>query len=116
MLKISIREDLNMEDKAYEEIKELAIALKNIVQEDINESTELVDNIIKYKIKDEEVISGAFDKMLSIAFAAEEDIKGIYYKLLNYAKKIDKELSEDYEEIFIEQFKDIDEEDEELMN
>ena len=42
------------------------------------------------------------------------DIKEIYYKLLNYTKKIDKELSEDYEKFFIEQFKDIDEEDEEI--
>ena len=42
------------------------------------------------------------------------DIKEIYYKILNYTKKIDKELSEDYEKFFIEQFKDIDEEDEEL--
>lgn len=52
--------------------------------------------------------------MLSIEFIAEEDIKEIYYKLLNYTKKIDDKLSEDYEKFFIEQFKDIDEEDEEL--
>ncbi len=83
-------------------------------QRKIEESAELVDSIIKYKIKDERTISEVFDKMLSIAFATEEDIKKIYYKLLNYTKKIDKELSEDYEKFFIEQFKDIDEEDEEL--
>ena len=103
-----------MEDKAYKELKELAIVLKNMEQRDIEDSAELLDNIIKYKIKDERIISGAFDKMLSIAFATEEDIKEIYYKLLNYTKKIDKELSKDYEEIFINEFKDIDEEDEEL--
>lgn len=103
-----------MEDKAYKELKELAIVLKNKEQRDIEDSAELVDSIIKYKIKDERIISGAFDKMLSIEFIAEEDIKEIYYKLLNYTKKIDDKLSEDYEKFFIEQFKDIDEEDEEL--
>ena len=50
--------------------------------------------------------------MLSVPFTAEEDKKGIYYKLLNYAKKIDQELSKDYEEIFIKHFKDIDEDEE----
>ena len=103
-----------MEEKANKELKELAIVLKNMEQRDIEDSAELVDSIIKYKIKDERIISGAFDKMLSIAFATEEDIKEIYYKLLNYTKKIDKELSEDYEKFFINEFKDIDEEDEEL--
>ena len=76
-----------MEDKTFEGIKELAIALKNMGQRDIEESAELVDDIIKYKIKAERTISETFDKMLSIPFAAEEEIKGIYYKLLNYAKK-----------------------------
>lgn len=41
-----------MEDKAYKELKELAIVLKNKEQRDIEDSAELVDSIIKYKIKD----------------------------------------------------------------
>ena len=41
---------------------------------------------------------------------SEDDIKGIYYKLLNYTKKFNKELSEDYEQIFIEHFNDVDDE------
>lgn len=100
-----------MEDKNFEELKQLAKLINSMEKRSIEESSELVDNIIEYKNHDEKVISRTFDKMLSIAFATAEDIKDIYYKLLNYTKGFNEELSKDYEEIFIEHFKDIDEED-----
>jgi len=73
-------------------------------QREIEESVQLVEDIIRHQYKDERIISCVFDKMLSIVFVNEEDIKDIYYKFINYTKKFDKELAKDYEEIFIEHF------------
>ena len=94
-----------MENKNYDDIKKLIEVIEKINKKEIEESSDLVDDIIKYKYEDEQIISQVFDKILSIGFATEEDIKDAYYKLLNYVKKFNKELSKDYEEIFIEQFK-----------
>lgn len=99
-----------IKDKNIDDIKELVEVIEKINERQIWESKELVDDIIKYKYEDEETISMVFDKMLSIGFAAEYDIKQIYYNLLNYVKKFNKELSEDYEKIFIEQFQELAEE------
>lgn len=103
---------INMEDKNYNNIKGLVEIIEQINKREIEESSELVSDIIKYKYEDEETISRVFDKMLSIGFASCEDVKNIYYKLLNYTKKFNKELSKDYEDIFIKQFETLDEEDE----
>jgi len=47
--------------------------------------------------------------MLSIAFASFEDLEDVYYKLLKYTRKFNRELSDDYEKIFIEEFMDAEE-------
>ncbi len=99
-----------MNDEYYNEFVDIAKIINIIEEREIEESAELVDEIIKYRYKDEKTISMVFDKILSIGFATEEEIKDIYYKLLNYTKEFNKKLSEDYEEIFIENFKSIDEE------
>lgn len=99
-----------MNDEYYNKFVDIAKIINKIEEREIEESAELVEEIIKYRYKDEKTISMVFDKILSIGFATEEDIKGIYYKLLNYTKEFNKKLSEDYEEIFIENFKSIDEE------
>ncbi len=97
-----------MKDRNYEALKEMVQIIQRMNKTEIEEIEELVDDIIKYKNKDESTISSVFDKMLSMVFVAEEDLKETYYKLVNYTKKFNKELSKDYEEFFIEQFKDID--------
>ena len=62
----------------------------------------LIDEIIKFKISDENSISQVFDRMLSLEFINEEVLKELYFKLLNYTKNINKELCEDYKEIYQE--------------
>lgn len=101
-----------MEDKNYNNIKGLVEIIEQINKREIEESSELVNDIIKYKYEDEDTISHVFDRILSIGFASLEDVKDIYYKLLNYTQKFNKELSKDYEDIFIKQFETLDEEDE----
>ena len=96
-----------MKDKYSNDIKELVKEIERINKKEIEEANDLVNEIIRYNYKDEHTISKVFDKMLSIGFIAEEDIKKTYYKLLDYTKKINKELSDDYEEIFIEQFREL---------
>ena len=94
------------EDKFFNELKELVEVINRSNRHEIDELEELVDEIVKYKYEDEKTISCVFDRMLSIEFVAEEDLKGMYYKLLKYTGKIDRELSRDYEQFFIEKFAD----------
>lgn len=93
-----------MNNENFKELVDMFKIVNQMEQREIEESSQLVEDIILYQYKDERIISDVFDKMLSIAFASEEDIKYIYYKLLNYTKEFDKELAKDYEEIFIEHF------------
>lgn len=96
-----------MNNEIFNEFIDIAKSIMVIEQKEIEDASKLVREIIVYNNKDTKTISYVFDKMLSIAFASEEDIKDIYYKLLNYVKNFNPELSKDYELIFIEQFKDI---------
>ena len=96
------------EDKEFKELIDLIKLAYKLEKIEMKESSKLVDEIIEYKIEDENIISRVFDKMLSIAFTSLDDIKEIYYKLLKYTMTFNKELSNDYEEIFIDNFKELD--------
>ena len=61
--------------KILKKIKDLALIINEIDKREIDESEEVIDDIIRYKLEDENIISQAFDKMLSIAFASENEIK-----------------------------------------
>ncbi len=98
-----------MEDKHYEKIKELIQSIRETGKEELEESSELIDVIIKNKITNERAISSIFDKMLSIEFIEEDELKETYYRLLKYCKKFNKKLSDDYEQFFIEKFDDSEE-------
>jgi len=99
-----------MNEKNYKIIKDMFKTLERMNKREIEEISELVDDVIIYKITNENTIGHVFDKMLSLEFIEENDIKKIYYKLLNYSKAFNKELSDDYENFFIEKFSDDEEE------
>ena len=95
-----------MFEKLIDDLKEMNELLKIMNKREIIEISNLVDEVIKYKIVDENTIGHVFDRMLDLEFIDEDDIKNLYFKLLNYSKKINKDLSDDYKKFFDEKFND----------
>ena len=93
-----------MKDNNYDNIIKMASELIKISEEELKRLKESVENIINYKIEDEKIISLTFDNLLNLIFAPPEILKNTYYKLLDYTEKFNKELRDDYEKLFIEQF------------
>ena len=64
-----------------------------------------INNIINSKTTDENIISKIYDRILSLVFINDIDIKSLFYTLYNYTKTFNKQLSDDYEIIFLDYFK-----------
>ena len=94
-----------------DEVTKLIQIISDMSEQELTTANEIVDEIIKYKYKDEDSISQVFDRMLSIEFIDMDELKKPYYKLLKYVRKIDKDLADDYEKFFIEKFTDDEEDD-----
>ena len=84
--------------------------IQSVNEEQLKNINIRINNIIKFKCIDENIISQTFDMLLSLVFVNEFDISCSYYKLICYTKLFNEELSDDYEKIFINQF-DIDDKD-----
>lgn len=95
-----------MFEKLIDELKEINEVLKIMNKREIEVISKLVDEVIKYKITDENTIGLVFDRMLDLEFIEEEDIKNLYFKLLDYSEKINKDLSYDYKKFYNEKFRD----------
>ena len=87
----------------------MILYISELNKKELEKLEKIVDRVIKWKIKDERTISMVFDQLLSVVFVDENELKRLYYKLLNYTKTFDEELSNDYEEIFLEQMVEIEE-------
>ena len=87
----------------------MILYISELNKKELEKLEKIVDRVIKWKIKDERTISMVFDQLLSVVFVDEKELKRLYYKLLNYTKTFDEELSNDYEEIFLEQIVEIEE-------
>ena len=87
--------------------EELNAAFKSLIElsdKEIVEVKNIIDEIIKYKIEDEEIISHLFDRILSIVFIEDDKKRKIFHKLSNYTRKFNKELADDYDIILEEDF------------
>lgn len=99
--------------KNYVELKNLVKLIERNNKNELSDIEFDIDEIIGNRITEENIISKIFDRMLSIVFIAREDLEPTYYKLLNYCREFDEKLSDDYDEIFKEQYTD-DESEEDL--
>lgn len=96
-----------MFEEFYNNLKETIEMLKAMNKREIKEISKLVDEVIKYKITDENTIGHVFDRMLDLEFIEESEIKNLYFKLLGYSEKISKDLSYDYKKFYDEKYNDI---------
>ena len=88
--------------KSEKELNDTFKALIELSDKETEEVKNVIDEIIEYKIQDEEIISRLFDRILSIAFIEDDKKRGIFYKLSNYIRKFNKKLADDYDEILEE--------------
>jgi len=65
-----------------------------------------IEYIILSQIIDEKILSDTFDSLLSLVFIDDKRVESLFYKLIEYTSNFNRELSDDYESIFLEQFKD----------
>lgn len=93
-----------MFEKLIDELREINEVLKIMNKRELEVISNLVDEVIKYKITDENTIGLVFDRMLDLEFIEEENIKNLYFKLLDYSEKINKDLSYDYKKFYNEKF------------
>ena len=98
-------------EKGYEEIKNALLKLSELSERQLEDLSDDIDDIIKYKIEDERTISEVFDSILSIEFIEDDIKREFFHKLSNYCRNFDKKLADDYDEILEEELAfDIDEE------
>ena len=88
--------------KSEKELNDAFKALIELSDKEIEEVKNIIDEIIEYKIQDEETISHLFDRILSIVFIEDNEKREIFYKLSNYTRKFNKDLANDYDEILEE--------------
>lgn len=93
-------------EKEYEEIKKAFLLLNESSERELENISDTIDDIIKYKIKDERTISEIFDSILSIEFIEDDIKRNVFHKLSNYCREFDKQLADDYDEILEEDLSD----------
>ena len=89
--------------------KELMDCLKLLAkssERDMDELEDLVDEIIEYKIQNENTISQLFDNILSVLLIEDDRKREVFHKLSNYTRKFNKKLADDYDEILEEDLSD----------
>ena len=60
-----------------------------------------INFILNNNVTDIDVIDKTFDKLIDLTYHFGEDIKDLYYSLLNYCKEINKDISQEYENIYL---------------
>lgn len=89
--------------------KELMDCLKLLAkssERDMDELEDLVDEIIEYKIQNENTISQLFDNILSVLLIEDDRKREVFHKLSNYTRKFNIKLADDYDEILEEDLSD----------
>ena len=91
-----------MTDKIFNEIKGYAEKLNELQKVEFHIVKNKINNIMKNKIKDSNLISHTFDELLDLAWFYGDGVYNLYYKFLAYYRKIDKEAADYYERFYLE--------------
>ena len=88
--------------KLINDLKEPMAELNNMQLTQLNILRDEVNYIINNNIKDEKKIEKTFDMLVDLLYWFGEEIEDLYFKLVNYSKKINIDIANDYEKIYIE--------------
>ena len=89
-------------DKLINDLKEPMAELNNMQLTQLNFLRDEVNYIINNKIKDAKKIEKTFDMLVDLLYWFGEEIEDLYFELVNYSKKINIDIADDYEKIYIE--------------
>ena len=91
-----------MTDKIFNEIKGYVEKLNELQKVEFHIVKNKINNIIKNKVKDSNLISHTFDELLDLVWFYGDGVYNLYYKFLAYYRRIDKEAADDYERFYLE--------------
>ena len=89
-------------DKLINDLKEPMAEINNMQLTQLNFLRDEVSYIINNNIKDEKKIEKIFDMLVDLLYWFGEEIEDLYFELVNYSKKINIDIANDYEKIYIE--------------
>ena len=89
-------------DTLVNELKEPMAELNNMQLTKLNFLRDEVNYIINNNIKDEKKIEKTFDMLVDLLYWFGEEIEDLFFGLVNYSKKINIDIANDYEKIYIE--------------
>ena len=94
--------DNNIVDELINELKGPIKELNNMQLTQLNFLRDEVNYIINNNIKDEKKIEKTFDMLVDLLYWFGEEIEDLYFELVKYSKKINIDIANDYENIYIE--------------
>ena len=94
--------DNNIVDTLINDLKEPMAELNNIQLTQLNFLRDELNYIINNNIKDEKKIEKTFDMLVDLLYWFGEEIEDLFFGLVNYSKKINIDIANDYEKIYIE--------------
>ena len=89
-------------DALVNELKEPMAELNNMQLRQLEFIKNEINYIISNNIKDEKKIEKKFDMLVDLLYWFGEEIEDLYFELVNYTKKINIDIANDYEKIYIE--------------
>lgn len=97
--KIELKDSI---DKLINDLKEPMAELNSMQLTKLNFLRDELNYIINNNIKDEKKIEKTFDMLVDLLYWFGEEIEDLYFELVEYSKKINIDIANDYEKIYIE--------------
>ena len=83
-------------------LKSLIESTIAISESQLKEMNRIINNIIRNHIQEERQISYILDVLLGFLFVEEKKLRKVYFKLIDYTRTFNKELADDYTDIYKE--------------
>ena len=90
--------------KVVSELKPIVKKLNKLNKIEYDNLVSEVEGIISFSIKDEQIIEHTLDRILNLLFFDENKIDSLFFRLLNYYDTLNKEASNAYRMIYMDDY------------
>ena len=97
-------------NNSEEELIDSLIKIGDMSEQELDDISNYINEIIELKVEDEKTISYIFDSILNIIFVDDDKKRKVFHKLSNYCRNFNKELADDYDKILEDDLKEDNEE------
>ena len=94
----------NFDKKVVSELMPIVKKLNRLHKIEYDSLVSEVNGIIDYSIKDEQIIEHTLDRILNLLFFDENKIDSLFFRLLNYYDTLNKEASNAYRMIYMDEY------------